>query len=295
MRHRRYLRDFEPKSNCNIEGWGLAAAAVVAAGAVGSAVISSDASKSAAQTQANAAQNATTAELSMFDKTQANLAPYMNSGTNALASLNYGLGVGPKSGASAGSGAYGSLTAPFTAADYTASPGYAWQMSQGIDAVQNSASAAGGIGGGNTLKGLTTFGQGLANSDYQQAYQNYLAQQQQRYGMLSNTAGSGQNAAAGLGAIGTTVGGQVGGNIIGAGNALAAGQIGSANAVTGGINSLAQLSALYGNGGANTNPYNLGGFIPQASPGGTLQYDQWGNIISGGSVGGTAGAGLGPG
>jgi hypothetical protein len=225
------------------------AAGISAVGAIGGAIIGGDAAKSAAQTQANAANNATAFEKYMYDQTQKNLAPYMGSGTNALAALNFGLGLGPNTGGGVGSGAYGSLTAPFTAADYTKSPGYAFQFGEGVNAVDNSASRAGGIGGGNTLRALTTFGQGLANTDYQQAFQNYIQQQQQRYGMLSNTANSGQNAAAGLGGIATQVGGQVGSNIIGAGNALAAGQIGSANAIGGGLNSLAQLSFLYGSGG----------------------------------------------
>ena len=216
------------------------AAGIAAAGTIAGSVISSNAAQGAAQTQANAAQNATQAQLSMFNKTQANLAPYMSSGTNALGSLN---AMMPN------------LTKPFSATQYQQSPGYAWQMSQGIDAVQNSAAAAGGIKSGNTLKDLTIFGQGLANTDYQQALQNYMAQQQQTFGMYNTLVAGGQNAAAGLGGIGTQVGGQIGSNIIGAGNALAAGQVGSANAIGGGMNSLAQIAALYGNGGFN----NFGG------------------------------------
>jgi hypothetical protein len=250
--------------------------------ALGGAVIQGNAAQSAAQTQANAANSASQTELSMFNTTQNNLAPYMKSGTNALSALNVGLGIGPKAGGAAGVG-YGSLTAPFTAADYQSSPGYAWQMGQGIDAVQNSASAAGGIGGGNTLKALTTYGQGLANTDYQQAYQNYVNQQQQRYGMLSGQAAAGQNAAVNLGGFSGQVGGQIGSNTIGAGNALAAGTVGAANAATGGINSLAQIANLYGNGGQGFGGApTSGAYGSTNSPapnGGTYQYDQNGNVI----------------
>lgn len=255
---------------CSIEGWGAAIGlGIAAAGTVVGAEISGSAAQGAAQTQATAANDASQVQLQMFDTTQKNLAPYMTSGTNALAALDYGLGIGPNKGGTAGSGGYGSLTAPFTAADYQKSPAYNFQFSQGQQAVQNSASAAGGIGGGNTLQALTSFGQGLANTDYYQAMQAYTSQQQQRYGMLSNTANSGQNAAANLGGIGTAVGGQIGANTIGAGNALAAGQIGVANAASGGINSLAQIANLYGNGsqGASypfgNNPYtSTGGGAP---------------------------------
>lgn len=236
--------------------WGFAAAAV---GTIAGSVIQGNAANSAAQTQAGATENATAAQLSMFNTTQSNLAPYMKSGTNALSNLN---------------AAMPGLTTPFSATQYQQSPGYAWQMGQGIDAVQNSASAAGGIGGGNTLKALTQYGQGLANTDYQQAYTNYMGQQQQTYNMLSGLANSGQNAAAGLGGISANVGQSVGQNMIGAGNALAAGQIGSANAATGGINSLTQLASLYGSGsygstaGIGTQNFNgqLGAMGNQMTP-----------------------------
>ena len=284
--HEKHLieRGFVPASTCSIEGWGaVIGLGIAAAGTIAGAEISGNASKNAAQIQANAAGTASGVELSMFDQTQANLAPYMKSGTNALSALNYGLGVGPKTGATPASGiGYGSLTAPFTAADYQASPGYAWQMSQGIDAVQNSASAAGGIGGGNTLKALTTYGQGLANTDYQQAYQNYVNRQQQQYGMLSGQAGAGQNAAANLGGFAANVGGQVGSNTIGAGNALAAGTIGSANAVTGGVNSLAQLAALYGNASYGGGIPGAGGVVGSGNPSAPNTY---GGINMGGNTG----------
>jgi hypothetical protein len=228
---------------------------VAAAEVVGGALIQGDAAKSAANTQAGAANNATQAQLSMFNTTQQNLSPFIKSGTNALGTLNSELGIGP--GGTFNPNA--PLVKPFTASDYQQSPGYAWEKSQGIDAVQNSASAGGGIKGGNTLKALDTFGTGLASTDFQQAWQNYMAQQQQQYGMLNNLVGSGQNAAAGLGAISANVGGQVGSNIIGAGNARAAGQIGQANAVTGGLNSLAQIAFLQQNGGsAGASPYVAG-------------------------------------
>ena len=237
--------------------WGFA---IAAGGAIIGSTIQGSAATSAAQTQANAENNASALQMQMFNTTQQNLAPYMKSGGNALAALNVGLGIGPNSGGAKGVG-YGSLTAPFSAAQYQQSPGYAWQMSQGIDAVQNSASAAGGIGGGNTLKALTTYGQGLANSDYQQAYQNYVGQQQQQYNMLNNVANSGQNAAANLGGLSSQVGNSVGNNIVGAGNALAGGTLGAAGAASGGLNSLAQLGALYGNGS-----YGMGS-APGSSPG----------------------------
>ena len=244
----RLLDGFQPKSLCSLEAWIAGAAlAVGAVGTIAGSVIQGNAAKDAAQTEANAANNATALEKSMFDTTQSNLAPWLTGGQNALGALDYGLGIGSQKGATTAQGVgYGSLTAPFTAAQYQASPGYAFQMGQGVQAVDNSAAAAGGIKSGNTLQALTQFGQGLANSDYQQAYQNYVGQQQQHYNMLSGVSGQGANAAANLGGFSGQAAGQIGSNIIGAGNSLAAGQIGVANAASGGINSLAQLANQYG-------------------------------------------------
>lgn len=236
--------------------WGVAIGAVAS---IAGAAISSSGAQSAADTQAQASQNASNAQLQMFNQTQQNLQPFIQSGQNALPALQSQLGIGQ--GGSFNPNA--PLMAPFSASQYQQSPGYGFQMQQGIDAIQNSAAARGGIHGGNTLKSLDQFGQGLANSDYQQAYQNYVNRQQQQYGMLNNLVGSGQNAAAGLGGLSANVGQSVGSNMIGAGNALAAGQVGSANALTGGLNSLGQGAYLYNQNFTNQNSLGFGSYPGQ--------------------------------
>lgn len=196
-----------------------------------------------------------------------------------LALPTYGTTIGGVAAPAYGS-TIGGLVAPqyFGAGQYQQSPGYQWQLGQGLEAVRNAASAGGGIDGGNTLKALTGYAEGLANQDYQQAYSNYANNYNNAYsnyvnnynniysGALNNAntsfnrlqtlAGSGQNAAAGLGALGSQVSSQVGSNIVGAGNAIAAGKIGSANAITGGVNNLSQLAFLFG---MNPNMFGGGG------------------------------------
>lgn len=49
---------------------------------------------------------------------------------------------------------------------FQAGPGYQFQMDQGLQAVNRSASAAGMLPSGNTLAAATQFGQGLANQEY---------------------------------------------------------------------------------------------------------------------------------
>lgn len=137
----------------------------------------------------------------------------------------------------------GQLMKPFTATQFQSSPGYQFQLTQGMDALNNNAAAKGPTG--NTLKDLMTFGQGLANQDYYNAANLYMGQNSQLYNFLSGLSGNGQNAAANLGGLGTTVAGNIGNNIIGAGNASAAGTIGAANAATGAINNVGQNYMLY--------------------------------------------------
>ncbi len=52
------------------------------------------------------------------------------------------------------------------------SPGYQWQLQQGLRAVDAGAAAQGMARSGATLKAEETYGQGLANQNFQQYYQN---------------------------------------------------------------------------------------------------------------------------
>lgn len=185
----------------------------------------------------------------MFQSTQANEAPYLAAGGNALTALQSGLGLG------AGGNGTGSLNAPFTMAQFQNSPGYQFQQQQGQGAILNNASALGGVKSGNTLKALNSFGQGVANQDYWNAYNAYTTNQNTQFNRLDTLAGSGQNAAANLGGLGAGVGAQIGSNQIGAGNAIAAGQVGSANALNNGINGVGQNFLL----AAALNPSMFGG------------------------------------
>lgn len=204
------------------------------------------AAKTAASDQEAAANKATAAELSMFNTTQANLKPYMTAGVNSLSDLLSGLGLG-----TGGTGT-GPLDAAFNGQNLSQTPGYQFQFGQGEQSLLDATSATGGVKGGNTLKALTAYGQGMGNTEYQQALSNYMAQQSQTYDMLSGVATTGENAAANLGSTGTQVASQIGSNDIGAGNAAAAGTVGAANAIGGGISNLGSnflLASILGSGG----------------------------------------------
>lgn len=222
--------------------WGAAIAAV---GAIGGSLISSNASSSAANTQANAENAATQAQLQMYNQNVQRLSPWVNAGSGALGTLQ---GLMP------------SLTSQFTAADYQQSPGYQWQLGQGIQAINNSASANGGVNSGNTLKALMGYGQGLANQDYYQAQNAYQNWQNQVYNMYSGLSNTGANAAGQTAGLGAATANQIGNNLTGAANARAAGMVGSANATSNALSSLGnlgmymQMNGGFGSGGGGSMP-----------------------------------------
>lgn len=201
----------------------------LAAGAVVGAGIGAISSSNAVDAQTQASDKTLALQHLMFDKTQKNEAPYLRAGNNSLTALMQGLGL-----AAGGSGAagHGSLTAPFTAQMYHESPGYKFQMQEGTDAVLNNASRLGGVNSGNTLKALTTFGQGLANQDFQQAYNNYTNNQSNLFNRLYSLTGTGQNAAASLGGFGQNYADAAGSAYGSIGNANSAGSIATGNTLS---------------------------------------------------------------
>ena len=98
-------------------------------------------------------------------------------------------------------------------------PGYDFQLSQGLDAVQSSAAARGMLNSGATMNAVNTFGQGLAN----QEYNNYLNR-------LSGVASNGQNAAGATAAAAGNYGGMGANALAGIGNAQSTGAIAQGNA-----------------------------------------------------------------
>lgn len=197
---------------------------MVAAAIAGAGVVSAGASlygaNTAATAQENAAKTASDTQLGMFNKMQTNLAPYMAAGTNAQNMLT---------------GQLGSLTAPINMDQSTLekTPGYQFQLTQGLKSTQNSAAARGlGISGA-ALKASDTYAQGLASSNYQQQFNNALTNKQFTLNALTGQQAVGENAAAGVGNAGIATGNSIASNTIGAGNAAGAAAIASGNAIGG--------------------------------------------------------------
>lgn len=215
--------------------WGAAA---VAAATVGSAIISSNASKSAASTQADAANRATAAQQDALAQQMELQKPFTTAGTTAVNQLS-------KMTQPGGEATKAFTYAPFSYNQYT-DPGTQFRIQQGLNAMNATAAARGGLISGNALKAGQDYGQAQGSQEYGAAFNRYLqnyANAQNTFQMnrnnlldplkfLTNIGQAGaSNQAANVGSFGAANAA----NITGAANATAAGQIGSANAISNAI------------------------------------------------------------
>jgi hypothetical protein len=209
----------------------LIAGGLAAAGTLGSGLLKSSAAKKAASTQADAATKAAQMQAGLGEESlgveenenqqnNANEAPYLQSGANSLATLDYLMGVGgsssgatipgstlsipgstgsvsipsytsPSGTANTALGAYGSLMKGYgggefqspTAEQARQTPGYQFALNEGEKAVQAGASAQGSLLTGGTLNAENQFAQGMADTNYNTTYNQAL----QNYNMNYNT------------------------------------------------------------------------------------------------------------
>lgn len=121
---------------------------------------------------------------------------------NALARYNAspdGMKAAPDAG-------YGDLLKKFSMADFQEDPGYQFRLAEGEKALQRSATARGLTMSTPGLKDMMRFNQDLASNEYSVAYTRDSAEKQRTFDYLSYLSGSGQNAAAQVGAAGTAAG-----------------------------------------------------------------------------------------
>jgi len=210
------------------------AAAVAGGSALVGGIISGSAAKSAANTQADAANRAADLQQQQFQQTRDSLQPFINTGYDAQGFLRNLLGIG----AASEPGTYGSLLKPFDAQAFQQykDPGYEFQLQQGQQALQNSQAAKDGVLSGGALKDLIGFNQGMANTAYQNAYGRYMTQNETTYKRLADLLGIGENAAAGAGNMGVQATNNIANTLTSGAAAQAAGTVGQANALSGGIN-----------------------------------------------------------
>ena len=125
----------------------------------------------------------------------------------------------------------------FNAGDLNANlaPNYAFQLAQGQGAAQNALNLTGGLGG-NFAKGLEDYTQNFAGNAYQNAFNNYTANQSNIFNRLSSIAGLGQSANTQSAGLAGSLAPSIAQTTQAAGAAQAAGTVGQANALAGGAN-----------------------------------------------------------
>lgn len=187
-----------------------------AAGGVASAVIGSNAAQGAAKTQAQAAAQAQQNTMQMFGQVKDILNPFVSAGTSATTGLQGLLGLNPD----------GTISTTNQLETLKNTPGYQFALQQGLKSTQNSYAAQGLGISGSALRGAADYAEGLAGTTYQNQVGNYF-----------NLAQLGENAGSALAGYGTQSQAAANQYLTGGASALAAGQIGSANAITQGITS----------------------------------------------------------
>jgi len=216
----------------------LGAAGITAVAGLGGTALGASAQKKAAQTASNT-------QLQMQAQTRADLAPFRSAGVDATNQLMSRMGE---------------FTSPFsmTQAQLEATPGYQFDLSQGLKSTNNALGARGLLNSGAVMKGAASYATGLADNTYMNQFNMDQTQKTNNYNRLLQASQLGENAAAQTGAYGTQAASQVGQNTIGAGNAAAAAYMGGANAIGTAASSVPQallanrlLSGIYGNSGGS--------------------------------------------
>ena len=231
-----------------------------AAGAIGGAVLGSkatgeavseqtDATKYAADVQLQAIREANALAAAQYAQNREDLAPWRGAGEGSLIRLSDLLKPS------------GEMDQDFAYQDfsYKADPGYDFRLKEGQKAIERSAAARGTLLGGGTLRDLTSFAQGTASDEYQNAYNRWAsdyarafntfnANRANRLNPLLSLAGAGQVTTQQLGEQGIQTARQQGANLMTganitgdlatqAANARASGYITNANNWSNAINS----------------------------------------------------------
>lgn len=170
----------------------------------------------------------------------------------------------------------GMLLDEFGLDDFREDPGYRFRLSEGQKAIDRGAAARGGFDSGATLKALNEFSQNTAANEFQNAFNRDATYKDRVYNYLMGVGESGRNAQGTVASVGSQTAGNIS-NLYGQqGNAQAAGIVGGANALSGGIGRAVDMyqqdrvmNQVFGNRGGQRSPWNLSN---------TAQMSNWGPI-----------------
>jgi len=213
----------------------LAAAAIVGGSALVSGYMGSKAAKDAASMQAGGIDRATAAQQAQYEQTREDYAPYRELGYTALKDIE---ALKPL------------LTAQFGPDQFAQylDPSMDFRRRIGEQTTARALNVGGGFLSGNTLRGLTDYGQNLASTEYSNAFNRFQTDRGNIYNTLSNIAGMGMGATNQGAAIGQAAAQNIGTLAVGGAQAQAAGTIGAAQAYQNSLGQISDLATLYGLG-----------------------------------------------
>ena len=197
---------------------------------IGTAVAQGISGRKAAGVQERAAQAGIDEQRARFEQLQKLLSPYVRAGKSALAEQAGLLGL------------KGDDAQKEALLGIQNDPTFLALAKQGQNAILQSASATGGLRGGNIQAALGQFRPGLLNQFIQQRLSN-----------LGGITSLGQNSAVGVGSAGQDAGARIAQLLGQGGEARAGGILSTGNAIAGGFqgfgNALGQLAGFSGKGG----------------------------------------------
>lgn len=195
----------------------------VAVAVAGSEVVGAVASNAASKRQAGAAGSAAQMQWDEYLQNREDQAPWRQAGATAIGQLGQLTATG------------GDLNRNFAMSDFQADPGYQFRMDQGMKALQGTAAARGGLLSGGAAKASLEFAQGLGSQEYQNAFNRFETQNNDRYNRLASIAGLGQSSVSSTGQLGAMAANNAGNYLTQGANAQAAGYIGMGNAINSGV------------------------------------------------------------
>lgn len=172
---------------------------------------------------------------------------YIDAQGNPVSDVNAYMAANPLPTAQGGAqpADFGKYAKDFAMSDFTEDPGYAFRQSEGLKALDRSASARGGLLSGGALKGIQRFGQDLASQEYGNAFNRYQTNRSNQLNPLQSLMGAGQTATNTLTSASQQQGQNSATNAYNAGQARASGYVGSANALSGALSGVAGAAQGY--------------------------------------------------
>lgn len=239
-------------------GLGLVDAAIIGTGLVGAAgsiyagMTEAEAATKAAELQKQGNDAALAEFKRQFDSQRADLEPWRQAGLGALDGLKGFEDNNPQ---------FQAEPFQFNTTGANADPSYTFRFNEGVKALQNSAAARGNLLSGNTLKGITQYGQEAGSQEYSNAFSRYQTEVTNRFNRHNIQRGQKLNAMQSLAGVGQSAVQQMGNAsqnyATNAGNAMT----GGANAQAQGVMGASQAKVSSWSGGASALSNALGQYI----------------------------------